>query len=314
MALSTGILRKATASAAILLALGSIANSAALIHPFVPAPTSQSNIPVFSVPQLPFAGASALLSTPPSLERQPAAEPIIQTASIDARAAGLAAPIERPDRQITPRKAGGVFDSVALPFKGLSALKRFSPIKKELSSKLDLHCDASGCSAGFSTVRAGAQDLQSIRDRINLVNVAVNRSIEYRRDLDIYGVRDRWATPSETLSRRQGDCEDIAILKMAALRSYGVDLDAMSLVIVYDQKRRFYHAVLSVEVEGRNYVLDNLSSQVRLDTQLVDYVPLYSIRNGKGFLHGVRDKSKQLAATTSLSDIAPGEGLTPTDG
>jgi predicted transglutaminase-like cysteine proteinase len=314
MALSTDILRKATASAAILLVLGSIANSAALINPFVPGAASQSNIPVFSVPKSPFAGALALLSTPPRFEPQSVTEPFIQTASINGRAVRLAAPMERSDRQITPGKAGGVFDSVALPFKRLSALKRFSPIKQELSSKLDLRCDASGCSAASSTVGADAPELQSIRDRMNLVNVAVNRSIEYRRDIDTYGVMDRWATPSETLSRRQGDCEDIAILKMAVLRSYGVDPDAMSLVIVYDQKRRFYHAVLSVEVEGRNYVLDNLSSQVRLDTQLVDYVPLYSIRNGKGFLHGLRDKSKQLAATTSLSDIAPGEGLNPTDG
>nr|CAD6596258.1 periplasmic-like protein [Rhizobium sp. Khangiran2] len=314
MVLLTGMIRKATASAAILLALGGAAKSAALSNPSVPAPAKESDLPVFSVPASPFAGAWALLSTPPSFERQSAAVSIIQTASIDARAVALSAPVQRPSRQITPHKAAGVFDSVALPFKRLSALKRFSPIKQEFSSNFGLHCGASGCSAASSTVRADAQGLQSIRDRMNLVNVAVNRSIEYRRDLDTYGVMDRWATPSETLSRRQGDCEDIAILKMAALRSYGVDLDAMSLVIVYDQKRRFYHAVLSVEVDGRNYVLDNLSSQVRLDTQLVDYVPLYSIRNGKGFLHGVRDKSKQLAATTALSDIAPGEGLGPTDG
>nr|CAD6436769.1 periplasmic protein [Rhizobium sp. Q54] len=219
----------------------------------------------------------------------------------------------RRDSRIAPRKPADVFDSVALPFKRLAALRRFSSIEQELSN-IDLGCDANGCWVKPAVIGSTNPEPESIRDRMNLVNIAVNRSIEYRRDLDTYGVTDRWATPSETLSRKQGDCEDIAILKMAALQSYGVDLDAMALVIVYDQKRHFYHAVLSVDVEGRNYVLDNLSSQVRLDAQLTDYVPLYSIRNGKGFLHGVRDKSKLLAATTPISDVAPGEGLPGTDG
>ncbi|WP_233426648.1 transglutaminase-like cysteine peptidase [Rhizobium mongolense] len=55
------------------------------------------------------------------------------------------------------------------------------------------------------------------------MNVAVNRAIRYRRDMDTDQAADHWAAPSETLARQQGDCEDFAILKMAALRAEGAD-------------------------------------------------------------------------------------------
>ncbi|WP_226951410.1 transglutaminase-like cysteine peptidase [Rhizobium terrae] len=144
----------------------------------------------------------------------------------------------------------------------------------------------------------------SIRDKLNAVNAAVNQSIRYRADQDA----DRWSTPQETLALQQGDCEDFAILKMAALRAEGVDPGSMSIVILFDQKRRFYHAVLSVEVGGRYFILDNMRNQVLEDTQLPDYQPLYSIRGGKGFLHGSRRKGQSLASAMPLEKIAPGEG------
>ncbi len=122
----------------------------------------------------------------------------------------------------------------------------------------------------------------SIRDKLNAVNVTINHTIRYSRDIDTYKVADYWATPAETLSRQQGDCEDFAILKMAALHAEGVDPRGhVRRRSVCDQKRHFYHAVLSVAVNGNRFILDNMRDEVLPDTKLPDYVPLYSIADGK---------------------------------
>ncbi|MFN7025667.1 MAG: transglutaminase-like cysteine peptidase [Pseudorhizobium sp.] len=280
----------------------------------------QSSLGTLVLPALAFPEALTMLATPPRfddvLPTEQVVTPSVAKSHDGDRVVALTTPVNLPARSnVRPGKKSDVFDSVALPFKRLAALKRFVPVMQDLKGSQPLQCKSTGCSRDPGT-QLDAADLTglSIRDRLNLVNVAVNRSIEYRRDMDTYGVMDRWATPTETMSRLQGDCEDFAILKMAALKSYGVSLDQMSLVVIYDQKRRFYHAVLSVEVDGRNYILDNLSDQVRLDSQLSNYVALYSIRNGKGYLHGARDKGKAVAGATPLSEVAPGEGLAQNEG
>lgn len=300
-------------SAAVLLSLFSTAGSVPLAKPDMPA-NSVSAGPFFTMPALPISFLDitkkqalpfpAIPAATASLSDLilPANKPIeVHTVSLASRSN----PLVKNGKQ---KREGDLFDSVAVPFKRLSALTRLASTYREIET-LSLRCSSTGCLTTTSpeTIEASTTG-SSPRDRLNLVNAAINRSIQYRQDMEIYGVVDRWATPSETLSSMQGDCEDFAILKMAALHSYGFDLQDMSLVVIFDQKRRFYHAVLSVAVAGRNYILDNLTDQIRLDSQLPDYVPLYSVRNGKGFLHGSRDKSKTIAAV-SLSDIAPGEGL-----
>jgi hypothetical protein len=49
----------------------------------------------------------------------------------------------------------------------------------------------------------------------------VGRRIRWRRDLDTYHVSDYWAQAGETLTRGEGDSEDIAILKMQVLKAAG---------------------------------------------------------------------------------------------
>lgn len=203
-----------------------------------------------------------------------------------------------------------VFDTVAIPFKRLAALKKLAPALEEMDNGTAVKCNGKGCSPAFAAIQlVGVNTSQSsLRDKLNAVNAAVNQSIRYRTDQDAYNVADRWSTPRETLSLQQGDCEDFAILKMAALRAEGVDPEQMAIVVLFDQKRHFYHAVLSVEAGGKFFILDNMRNQVLLDTQLPDYMPLYSIKGGKGFLHGSRRKDQNLAMTTPLEKIAPGEG------
>ncbi|NNH30163.1 hypothetical protein C9413_11805 [Rhizobium sp. SEMIA 4085] len=213
-----------------------------------------------------------------------------------------------------PRKAASsndaVFGSVTIPFKRLAAVKRFAPSLGEMASGGSIKCDAKGCSDAADVIKAtiAKTGQASIRDKLNAVNVAVNRAIRSRRDMDTYQAADHWAAPSETLARQQGDCEDFAILKMAALRAEGVDMKDMSIVVLFDQKRHFYHAVLSVAVDGNHFILDNMRDQVLPDSRLPDYQPLFSITGGKGYLHGLRAGNKQVASRMPLEKVAPGEG------
>jgi predicted transglutaminase-like cysteine proteinase len=205
--------------------------------------------------------------------------------------------------------APAAFDTVAVPFKRLSALKKLGPSLEEMNKGTAIACTGKSCAPTVAAVKLAASTQGSLRDTLNAVNAAVNKAIAYRSDMETNGVADHWSTPSETLARGQGDCEDFAILKMAALRAEGVDPATMSIVALFDQKRRLYHAVLSVEVSGRHFILDNVRNQVLQDTQLPDYVALYSIRDGKGFLHGSQRQKQIASAITSMEKIAPGAGV-----
>jgi len=95
--------------------------------------------------------------------------------------------------------------------------------------------------------------------------------VAYRTDEDNHGRLDYWSTPNETLSRSSGDCEDYAILKMALLARLGVPMTAMEIVVVKDTSRRLFHAVLSVALEGRSMILDNMTDAVETDTEKRSY-------------------------------------------
>ncbi|MDE1994726.1 MAG: transglutaminase-like cysteine peptidase [Rhizobiaceae bacterium] len=213
--------------------------------------------------------------------------------------------------QTNTMSGDSVFGTVAIPFKHLAALDKFAGPLAEIRSGKALACGAGGCDAAATAVAAAEAKTAdaSLRDKINTVNFTVNHAIRYRSDMDTYHVTDYWAKPSETLAHQQGDCEDFAILKMAALYNEGVDLDHMALVILFDQQRHFYHAVLSVSVNGNYLILDNMHDEVLSDKRIAEYLPLYSIVDGRGYLHGSRDPHAQaLVAATPLVKVAPGEG------
>lgn len=84
---------------------------------------------------------------------------------------------------------------------------------------------------------------------------AVN-AIPYVTDQRNYGIRDYWATPTETLARG-GDCEDYAILAYRSLLELGWDDSRLELVYLKDRKHDFEHAVLAVSLGGEWRLIDN---------------------------------------------------------
>jgi len=201
--------------------------------------------------------------------------------------------------------------SVALPFGRLPALRRMEPVYASMKSGIFDDCRTVTCQNARATLEAV---IANGRDRgtfalIAAVNRSVNKLVAYRRDRDTHGVIDYWASPSQTLNAGTGDCEDYAILKMAVLERAGISADQMSLVVLRDQRRGVYHAVLAIRSDRSFHILDNLDQSVRPDTELPDYMPLYSVSSGRGYIYGRHSGSSVLSASAGYDAIAPGEGL-----
>ncbi|MCZ8547901.1 transglutaminase-like cysteine peptidase [Mesorhizobium qingshengii] len=202
----------------------------------------------------------------------------------------------------------GVFGSVALSMRNFPASARWAPVYQAIV----------GCSAGSACERksaAFAAIIDVVRgkefsDKLSYINSSVNRLIAYKKDSTVYGKFDYWAKPSEILDRRAGDCEDFAILKMTALLRAGIPAQSMSLVVLQDRKRNFFHAVLSVSTSSGTFILDNLSNIVLRDSDLPTYQPLYSVSTNRAWIHGAKSGAAQVADIKGgFASVAPGEGL-----
>lgn len=140
---------------------------------------------------------------------------------------------------------------------------------------------------------------QSEQVQIRRVNEFFNRRIRFEEDSDIWGERDYWATPLETLGRGQGDCEDFAIAKFATLRMLGVPVQKIQLTYV---KARIgganstitqAHMVLSYYQTPNDepIVLDNLVSDVRTASRRPDLSPVFSFNTEGIWVGGMQSQT-----------------------
>ena len=198
----------------------------------------------------------------------------------------------------------GVFGSHAIPVNSFPAAKRWADVYSRISE-----CAADGqCAEGSMRDITKSSAGLSFAAKLRLVNTQVNALLRYGSDRSVYGAFDHWAAPAESLARRAGDCEDFAILKMAALKSMGIPAASMSLVVVQVRRRNAFHAVLSVNTSNGVFILDNVSDAVRLDNQVTDYLPLLSFSTNRTWIHGTKSGRVQIAgAMLPFSRIAPGE-------
>ena len=116
-------------------------------------------------------------------------------------------------------------------------------------------------------------------DTLRGVNRAVNARYRYRRDRQ----RDVWQTPSETKAFGGGDCEDLAIMKMAELHGHMVMLNRMFIVVGMLPSGQG-HAVLAVK-DGDSYtILDNLRNDPYPEAEGELTAPGYAICNEQNYL------------------------------
>lgn len=98
----------------------------------------------------------------------------------------------------------------------------------------------------------------SLRQLIQSVNLAVNRSVTAVTDQDQWGIADRWDYPVDG----RGDCEDIQIEKRRLLAQAGIPFAAMRMAMVINPEGEG-HAVLVVRTDKGDLVLDNRVNAVK---------------------------------------------------
>ncbi len=123
--------------------------------------------------------------------------------------------------------------------------------------------------------------------KLTLVQTAVRRRINWRRDLDSYRVSDYWAQAGETLNRGHGDGEDIAILKMQILKRAGFAARDLYLSVGRDSARGA-DTLLLVRVGDRFYALDDRSDRPLTETEYGQFVPVITLGKDSAWLHGTR--------------------------
>jgi predicted transglutaminase-like cysteine proteinase len=121
------------------------------------------------------------------------------------------------------------------------------------------------------------------QEMVAAVNQAINR-FDYAEDAVTYGHDDYWATPMEFFTKGGGDCEDFAIAKYALLRAMGISEDLMRIVIV-ETDTGTAHAVLVIDSEQGQIVLDNQSYRPAMASAISNYQPIFSVNAHHLWVH-----------------------------
>lgn len=126
------------------------------------------------------------------------------------------------------------------------------------------------------------------------VNDTVNHDVKPMSDYDHYGKDEVWAYPDDGF----GDCEDYVLEKRRELMQKGISLSDL-LITVVKKKDGEGHAVLTVRTNRGDYILDNLTNEVRpwtstpyryLKRQAIDNTGRWvTIREGQTTLVGAVD-------------------------
>lgn len=122
---------------------------------------------------------------------------------------------------------------------------------------------------------------------LRTIQADVSRRIRFRTDLETYRVSDYWASAAETLTRGEGDGEDIAILKMQALKAAG--FAARDLYLSVGRERtRGVDALLVARVGDRFYLLDDRNPVPLASPADGRFQPVITLGRNSAWLHGRR--------------------------
>ncbi|MGM0782867.1 MAG: transglutaminase-like cysteine peptidase [Pseudomonadota bacterium] len=140
-------------------------------------------------------------------------------------------------------------------------------------------------------------DGADLNTQLREVNDFFNSRVRWLDDIDIWGQEDYWATPLETMGKREGDCEDYSIAKYVTLKEIGVPGDRLRMIYVKARLGRGNltqaHMVLGYyETPGADpRILDNLVKSIRPGSQRTDLDPVFSF-NSTGLWTGSSTQSQ----------------------
>ena len=161
----------------------------------------------------------------------------------------------------------------------------------------------------------------SSTERLNAVNIFFNQRIQFNDDLRIWNKADYWATPLETMGRRQGDCEDFSIAKYITLLMAGIPSDQLRMVYVKARigapSKNITQAHMVVAFypspNADPLILDNLNPQILHASQRRDLLPVFSFNSAGLWVQGqskpVGSAQKRLSRWRDLLTRIQAEGL-----
>jgi len=111
-------------------------------------------------------------------------------------------------------------------------------------------------------------------------------------DIDLWGVKNYWATPVEFIGVNGGDCEDYSIAKYFTLLELGVPDEKMRITMVKAVTLNQYHMVLAYyETPGSvPLILDNLDAAIKPASMRKDLIPVYSFNGAQLWLNKERGR------------------------
>jgi len=116
--------------------------------------------------------------------------------------------------------------------------------------------------------------------QLQVVNDFWNRTVGGAEDIAVWKQVDYWATPLESLGRRQGDCEDYVIGKYFSLLALGVAAEKLRFIYVKANQGgiEIAHMVLGYysTPDAMPLVLDNLLSTIEPASKRPDLAPVFS--------------------------------------
>lgn len=119
-------------------------------------------------------------------------------------------------------------------------------------------CKANPAECAIATPDRGPVRMtNALWNRISSINVSVNAAVRPMSDIDIFGKDEVWAYPDVGV----GDCEDYVLEKRRQL-SRSIPLSNL-LITVVRKKNGEGHAVLTVRSNQGDFVLDNLTDEVK---------------------------------------------------
>lgn len=152
---------------------------------------------------------------------------------------------------------------------------------------------AETCSFGQWSALVSELKSLPLPERVARANEVLN-AIPYVPAAQNWGDVGYWETPYEFLARG-GQCQDYAIAKYMALVAADVPERDLQFVVVRDLQRNLDHAILLVNVEGQQVVLDNQDASVEPLDSVHRYRAYYSISKTGWWAY--IDRSPRLAGT-----------------
>jgi predicted transglutaminase-like cysteine proteinase len=174
--------------------------------------------------------------------------------------------------------AAGLFGMVEIKASTIESIPKWVDALQRIDAEALLaKCRGGQCSGQQQDWYEMVEDLRG-RGRYEQM-VAVHRWLNryrYITDDRLWGKSDYWETPGQFVTM-SGDCEDYSIAKYYTLKALGWNDADLRLVVLRDTVRNIPHAVLAVNYNGENYILDNLATEPLQDRYLRQYTPYYAV-------------------------------------